>query len=175
MVACIYEYTKNHWIVTLNGWIVWYVKDTSIKLILKITEVGEGVGQLSLSHSLCRLVYRSPHHALLPPTPKLSIWCRLAQLFPVRSSHPAHLLHLLYTCPTSETTRVVATVSRQSTDAKKKVRERDQWGVMAGNPAESEVTYSWFPARTHIYCTTMGKAAGLYFWKETVGPGLCEG
>ena len=37
MVAQLCKATKNHWIVLLNGQIVWYVNYISVKLLLKKT------------------------------------------------------------------------------------------------------------------------------------------
>lgn len=35
MLAYIHEYTTSHWIVSLNGWIVWYMNYIAIKLLKK--------------------------------------------------------------------------------------------------------------------------------------------
>ena len=35
MFAQLFEYTKNHWMYTLNGWIIWYVNYISLKLLFK--------------------------------------------------------------------------------------------------------------------------------------------
>lgn len=40
MVTQLCEYIKNHWIVALNRWIVWYMNYTSLKLLFKEISMG---------------------------------------------------------------------------------------------------------------------------------------